>query len=78
MKLDSLSGMSPLEAALATNPLMKDISKRTYMHQWQDSDKIERQKQPTLRTQVGNGGDSYLEARPRLKKYFGGSFARAL
>jgi hypothetical protein len=63
------------------NNLQKQITKRPqlqYIHKNIGMNKITNQPPPP--NNVGPGGhyDAYIEGKPRLKKYFGGSFLPAI
>jgi len=77
MKLNELTE-SPLDAILKTNPALKVLKGREYI--WKDIGSATGKAQyppPSRNTNFGHY-DAYIEGKPRYKKYFGGSFAKAI
>jgi hypothetical protein len=75
MKLSDLHTKTPLELTLSANSSLQHFkTKKQYM--WKDNG-LHFQSPPAA-SHTGGHYDAYIETKPRLKKYFGGSFMRAI
>ena len=75
MKLNVLHTYSPLELSL------KSINSKLFKHQqymWKDTGGTSLQPPIPQASLQGGHYDAYIEGKPRLKKYFGGSFLKAI
>jgi hypothetical protein len=76
MKLSNLHTKTPLELTLGTNLSLKHVKTRK-QYLWKDNG-LNYQAPPPGASHAGGHTDAYIEAKPRLKKYFGGSFLSAI